>query len=256
MTTKLTSSVQGKISIRSQGRTSGPRRFIALLAFIPALSACDDLQFPRDPEGTLKSVVSDGEMTVAVSLNPPWTDVDRDGELSGVEVELVEDFADELGARIVWRRLDAFAALASLEQDDVDLAIGGFTRKDVMPVAGVAPSYVFYEEDSVLAVRGERPDDAKPQGDRVFVPQHLPLAELVTDEGGRPVDEWSEDVKFAAVPRWQAAALGLTPVDVILHRADHVVVVRQGENGWLMEIERFLRRQTSNLDERLRANQR
>ena len=221
---------------------------------VSALSACDDLRFPRDPEGTLESVLADDEMTVAVSDNPPWVTTQGAGEPGGTEVELVKALADELGVGIEWRRLDAFAALESLERDDVDLAIGGFDRTAVMPVPGAAPSYTFFEEDFVI---GAQPGAALPiEGQKVFVPRDTPLAQLVRDRGGVPVDQWTDDVAFAAVPRWQLVALDLTPTDIVLHRAQHVVAVQQGENGWLFKLERLFRRETSNLGERLRANQR
>lgn len=38
-----------------------------ILAVVSLLAACDDLRFPRDVEGTLETVLSDKEMTVAAS---------------------------------------------------------------------------------------------------------------------------------------------------------------------------------------------
>ncbi|MEQ5828976.1 hypothetical protein J3456_16655 [Sulfitobacter sp. NFXS29] len=51
-----------------------PSDFITstLLAALSLLSACDDLRFPRDVGETLKAVLSEQKMTVAVSENPPW----------------------------------------------------------------------------------------------------------------------------------------------------------------------------------------
>jgi polar amino acid transport system substrate-binding protein len=77
----------------------------------------------------------------------------------------------------------------------------------------------------------------------------------VRDEGGVPIAEWSDDVALAAVPHWQLESLELVPSGIVLQRRDHVVAVPQGENAWLMRIERFLRSETSDIGERLRAHQ-
>lgn len=179
-------------------------RTSTLLAVLSLLSACDDLRFPRDVEKTLKTVLSEQKMTVAVSENPPWVVLAEDGPPKGVEADLTRAFAEALGVAIEWKHLGAFAALEGLEKGDIDLAIGGFTRKDVTPVKGAAPSYAYFEESFVIGSREQDafPDDIESQ--RVFVPPHLPLAALVEDEGGIPVDQWAEDLNLAALPHLAA----------------------------------------------------
>ncbi|MFG6564471.1 transporter substrate-binding domain-containing protein [Sulfitobacter sp. 1A13421] len=224
------------------------------LAALSLLAACDDLRFPRDVEDTLETVLSKQKMTVAVSENPPWV-VLADGQPpQGVEADLTRAFAEALGVAIEWKHLGAFAALEGLEKGDIDLAIGGFTRKDVTPVKGAAPSYAYFEESFVIGSRGP---DALPhdiEGQRVFVPPHLPLAALVEKEGGIPVDQWAEDLNLAAVPHWQLDEKDLTATETTLQRAQHVVAVQQGENAWLMEIEGFLRDEAGTIGARLRAS--
>jgi ABC-type amino acid transport substrate-binding protein len=218
------------------------------------LAACEDLRFPRDPEKTLETVLAEGEMTVALADNPPWVAFDGDGLPQGVEVDLVQAFADELGVAIEWKRIGAFAALEGLERGDIDLAIGGFDRRAVTPVAGAAPSYAYFKEVFVIGARADVANTVDLKGRQVFVPRDLPLAELVRRKGGIPVDEWSDEVELAAVPRWSLVSLDLAPTKFDLHRAEHVLAVRQGENAWLMRLERFLRRETDGIDVRLRAH--
>ena len=71
---------------------------LALLAALSLLSACDDLRFPRDVEETLKTVLSEQKMTVAVSENPPWVVLANSGPPQGVEADLTRAFAEELGS--------------------------------------------------------------------------------------------------------------------------------------------------------------
>ncbi|MFG6559682.1 transporter substrate-binding domain-containing protein [Sulfitobacter sp. 1A15299] len=224
------------------------------LAALSMLAACEDLQFPRDVEETLETVLAEQKMTVAVSENPPWVVLADGHPPQGVEADLTRAFAEALGVSIEWKPLGAFAALEGLEKGDIDLAIGGFTRKDVTPVKSAAPSYVYFEESFVIGSRGPDalPDDIK--GQQVFVPPDLPLAALVEKEGGIPVDQWAEDLSFAALPHWQLEEKDLTASEVTLKRAQHVVAVQQGENAWLMEIEGFLRDEAGTIGARLRAS--
>jgi polar amino acid transport system substrate-binding protein len=231
-------------------------RIIALLALCSFLVACDETSFPRDPEKTLETVLAEGQMTVAVADNPPWVTVDDHVAPQGAEIELVRDFADELGVAIEWRRHDSFAALEGLERGDVDLAIGGFDREAVVPVAGAAPSYTYFKEEIVIGVRSDVANPDELEGRQVFVPRDLLMAELVRSKGGVPVEEWTEEVDLAAVPQWQLVSRDLRPTGIILHRAQHVVAVRQGENAWLMRLEGFLRRKTDDMGAHLRANAR
>jgi polar amino acid transport system substrate-binding protein len=65
-----------------------------LLALIALVSA--GCVFPQDPRGTLEEV-QNGTMRVGIVDHDPWTQME-DGRASGVEVELLKDFAEELEA--------------------------------------------------------------------------------------------------------------------------------------------------------------
>src|SRR5438552_192808 len=67
-------------------------RLIILASTLTAVG-CNDL--PRDPEGTLQRV-QDHKFRVGLVESPPWV-VRTAGEPGGVEVELVRQFASELG---------------------------------------------------------------------------------------------------------------------------------------------------------------
>ena len=79
-------------------RVTGTRTFVlagcAVLVALVVFSSAG-CGFPRDPMGTPERV-REGTMHVGLVPNGPWTRMD--GRPSGVEVELVESFADDLGA--------------------------------------------------------------------------------------------------------------------------------------------------------------
>ncbi|MBG6239424.1 ABC-type amino acid transport substrate-binding protein [Mycetocola sp. CAN_C7] len=91
------------------------------------LSGCAS-SFPADPDGTLDRV-SGGTLRVGIAPNGDWTDMTDDGEASGIEVSLIEDFAETIDADIAWVEGSEEALFTRLEDGGLDLVIGGFTDR-------------------------------------------------------------------------------------------------------------------------------
>ncbi len=83
--------------------------------------------FPRDPERTLERAQG-GRIRVGVVVNEPWVIKDGD-DATGVEAELVRMFARELKATPEWHWGGEQAHMEALEHHQLDLVIGGITRK-------------------------------------------------------------------------------------------------------------------------------
>lgn len=81
---------------------------------------------PTDPDGTLDRVRG-GELRAGVSPHPPWTLVEADGTPAGVEVDLVEGFADTLDADVVWTTGGEEPLVTDLEEGRLDVVVGGLT---------------------------------------------------------------------------------------------------------------------------------
>jgi polar amino acid transport system substrate-binding protein len=66
---------------------------------------------------------------------------------------------------------------------------------------------------------------------------------MLKEEGAVPVPV--VDLSAAEMPvvayEWQLKAWGFEPTDVALPEEKHIMAVPLGENGWLVELERFLR---------------
>lgn len=93
---------------------------------ILCLAGCA-ITIPADPQGTLERV-HDGELRVGVSPEPGL--VDTSGKVpTGPLPELVEDFATDIDADSKWTVASEETLVAKLEDDEIDLAIGGFTEK-------------------------------------------------------------------------------------------------------------------------------
>jgi len=83
---------------------------------------------PRDPAGT-RARVEATTLRVGVVSHPPWADFSG-GEPTGIEVELVNQLARELGTQVEWRPGTEADLFAALEVRAVDLVIGGLTADD------------------------------------------------------------------------------------------------------------------------------
>jgi polar amino acid transport system substrate-binding protein len=92
----------------------------ALAALISA--SCD---FPHDPRGTLDKV-QNGTMRVGIVNHDPWTRMEE-GRASGVEVELLRDFAGEVETEIAFVQGTVPELLEAARLGEVDVVAGGFT---------------------------------------------------------------------------------------------------------------------------------
>ena len=100
----------------------------ALLGGFVWLAGCG-LSIPADPEGTLDRVRG-GVLRVGVSPNPPWTVVSGpEAQPACREVELVQGFADGLGARVEWSTGGEEPLMKRLKEGQLDMVIGGLTAK-------------------------------------------------------------------------------------------------------------------------------
>lgn len=99
----------------------------AALALLLGVSGCAS-SIPADPEGTLDRV-SGGTLRVGISPNGEWTDMTDGGEASGIEVSLVEDFAETIDAEVAWVEGGEEQLFSQLHDGALDMVIGGLTDK-------------------------------------------------------------------------------------------------------------------------------
>ena len=96
------------------------------VAVATVLGATGCASIPADPEGTLERA-SGGVLRVGMSAQAPWTALE-DGERSGVEVRLVEDFAAGIDADIEWLDGGEESLMQALELGQLDVVVGGLTE--------------------------------------------------------------------------------------------------------------------------------
>ncbi len=212
-----------------------PTRRAVTWVVLLALGACG---LPRDPETTLERV-SGETIRVGVSAHEPWV-VLGDGEPSGVEVELVERFADEIDAEIEWVEGEVEELAGALHVREIDLLVAGLTSRSTISTQG-ALTHPYVTTQVVVAVpSGEELDDIA--GVEVAVEHASEEAGLLEKTDAVPVRV--ADVTDAEGPvvvdNYLLNDLGLEDTGVQLSETDHVMAVPHGENAWLVRLERFL----------------
>jgi polar amino acid transport system substrate-binding protein len=229
----------------SSGVGTGRRYFYfpSVAVFVLVVLVAAGCAFPRDPRGTLERV-QNGTMRVGIVENDPWTRMEE-GHASGVEVELLKGFAQQLGAEASFVPGTTPELLEAAKEAEVDVLIGGFTSTSPGvsegKEAGVTGSYLTTR--FVVGVPSGRPTFDDLSGREIAVERIDGTAALLKEEGAVPVpvDDLSTAKMPVATYRWQLEAWGFKPTGLELPEEKHVMAVPLGENGWLVELERFLR---------------
>ena len=209
---------------------------VAVLALLPA--GCG---IPRDPEGTLERVRG-GTLRAGITASAPWTTLEG-GRPGGVEVELVERFAGELGARVEWVDGSEADLIAALEMRELDLVVCGLTA-DTPWQARAAITRSYATTRVVVAVPSSQPVSEDIAGLRVAVEDGTEEAGILEDKTDaiavRVPDVAEVTGSAVAIEEWRLADLDLRDTGVHLSRSKHVMATPMGENAFLVRLERFL----------------
>jgi polar amino acid transport system substrate-binding protein len=102
-------------------------------------------QYPRDVEGTLDRVRDGGALRAGVTEHGPYVTFagERPG---GVEVRLLDDFAQRLGTRVEYVRDSEEALVEQLREGELDVVAGGISKrspwkKEVAPTRPYATTH-------------------------------------------------------------------------------------------------------------------
>ena len=117
---------------------------VALLtAAVVAAQACSAI--PRDTNAALERAAG-GVLTVGVIEHRPWTIVHAE-RIGGVEPEILERWASQLGARIEWRRGSIEELVDALDRREIDvLAAGLYDTTPYAPRLALTQPYLEIED--------------------------------------------------------------------------------------------------------------
>jgi polar amino acid transport system substrate-binding protein len=214
---------------------------VALLAGVVAAVLLAGCGIPRDPETTLERVRG-GTLRAGITASDPWTTLEG-GRPGGVEVELVERFAAELGARVEWVDGSEADLIGALEVRELDLVVGGLTADTPWQTkAAITRSYATTRV--VVAVPASQPVPDDIAGLRVSVEAGTDAAGILEDKTDavpvRVPDVTKVKGSAVAVDEWLLDNLDLRDTGVHLRKVKHVMAAPLGENAFLVRLERFL----------------
>lgn len=124
--------------------------FVLMTLFL--VFACSN--FPSDPMATTKKATN-SIIKVGYTENPPWV-IRSANAPKGIEVSLVEDFADGINAKVQWINGSEQVLYEKLEKYEIDILIGGITDKTPWKKkkVGLTRPYITIEKDKhVMAVK-------------------------------------------------------------------------------------------------------
>lgn len=222
-----------------------------LLIFLSTLlvTACG---LPRDPETTLERVSGD-VLRVGVSEHDPWVVLGSE-EPTGVEVELVKRFAEEIGADVEWVEGEVERLAAAVYVREIDLLIAGLTsRSQISSEAALTHPYLTTQVVVASPPQGELEDIA---GVEVAVEEATEAAGILEKTDAIPVrvPDVTEVAGPVAIDNYLLDDLGLDDSGVRLSETDHVMAVPHGENAFLIRLERFLLADPQFIDSVLEEN--
>jgi polar amino acid transport system substrate-binding protein len=200
------------------------------------LAACG---IPRDPEGTLARV-SGGVMRVGVTEAPPWIEL-GDASPDGIEVRLVERFAEQIDAEIEWVEGSEEEIFSALKVRELDLVIAGLTAET--PLSSEASiTHPYLTTAALVAVPDDRDEPEDIAELEVGVEANTEIAGLLrkTDAQVVEVDDIEDYDGPVAIDNFLTDDLDVVDTGVRLGESDHVFAVPMGENDWMTALERFL----------------
>ena len=179
-------------------RTSRPeaalsRALAAAGCALLALASCDR---PAARALPIEHILKSGELRAGTSADsPPLTMRDRDGQLIGLEVELVQALAANMNVKLSLVQMPLAELIPSLERGEIDLAFAGMTITPERNARVAFAGPYFVSGNTLLARKRElaetqnleQLDDPKlsfvardGSTSASFVRAHLPKARLVT----------------------------------------------------------------------------
>jgi polar amino acid transport system substrate-binding protein len=111
-------------------------------------SVAEDCE-PRDDFST----IADGTLTVALTNTPPYS-VEADGKASGIDGDIVAQFAEAECLSVEYSPYTYATAIPAIEQARADIALGGFYRTAARAEVVTLSEPLYLDELSVYAPEG------------------------------------------------------------------------------------------------------
>lgn len=219
-----------------------------LLGILPAVALLG-CRYPKDIEHTMERI-QDGVLEVGVTENPPWVIRSEDGP-AGLEPEIIRSLAEQLNSEIRWHWDSEDDLLAALQHRQLDLVIGGLTKRSRLS-SQAALTRPYYQSRYTVGVRSGAQLPTSLDGVEVAIPPINHIHAALKDENANPVKviDITHTESPVAAPTWWLSAHGLDAGSWEIITDKHVMALPKGENAWMLALQRHLNGY-SNIEERL-----
>ena len=232
-------------------------------------------RYPQDPHQSLDRALTRGTLRVGVLRHEPWVTGAPPDAPGGVEAELIQRFAQDMGIGVSWRWGNSEDLFEALEHYELDVLIGGLTSAnpwgrhvtmttpyftnhvvvalppgvtfpDGSPAPAQTPALIsrnggMLEELAWLLKRQEL------DGVTVAVRPQSSLQETLRGRSAVVVER--ADLAGAdgpiAAEGWEVLGLGFQPTGADLETVHYVLAVPPGENALLVRLEKTLLHDTT-----------
>lgn len=223
--------------------------FSFFLFLFTAFTGC---QIPKDPKRTFERVKAEKVFRVGVIENGAWVKKDEAGEPTGVEAELVKEFAQNINVRPEWISGGEYELFEALKNFEIDMIIGGLVESSSYSKHAAFTNPYFTERIVVGTPKDEILQDVA--GRKVYVETGSVAAYYLKEKNAQPVETENpfQSNAFVAAPEWLLAEKGFQPADIELYKLKHVIAVPPGENLWLVTLENFLAENRTQIESMLK----
>ena len=207
------------------------------LIFYLFIAGCD--AYPNDPNHSLQEARGD-TLRVGLMEAPPWV-ILKNGEVAGIEAELVKGFARTIDAEVEWVKGTEEELMPLLENFELHLVVGGITKstpwKKHVALTGA------YLKEKVLICNtkgGDLPEEVEDL--EIGVRKGSAIGAYVKKKGGIPVFLDSLEAYRGLIAGYddELRKMGCIPSDLSIKTEKHVIALPRGENNLLMTLEEYL----------------
>lgn len=118
------------------------RIFVALMAVFVGLASS-----VANAESTMEKISTSGELRIAVQTQgPPVSFIDKNGERTGIAIELAQTFADDMGVELVVKDYDWKGLIPALTSGKVDMIAADMTPTAKRHMKMLFTNPAFYSE--------------------------------------------------------------------------------------------------------------
>lgn len=207
-----------------------------VLALTLLLGGC---RYPQDMDDSLNTVQS-GALHVGVTENAPWV-IGQKGTPTGLEPQLIKELASRWNTTVHWHWGTESELLEALGSNQIHLALGGFSQSPhLRKRAALTKPYFVSEQRVGFPTEAVIPQDLTAV--HVGIRRLQALSGPLEQRHAYPafIDQFRDQDLPVATDDWRLEAYRRFPGPWVLRTDKHVMALPKGENGWMMEVQRYL----------------